>query len=670
MLTRLTTLGLTYMPIPEQGPYQKLVKGCHFPFLERDDSLSTFSANPDKGRSHVIIQSDNLAAMMAYNAVFNTVTSNGSNGAQNVDVIYIDPPYNTGAKAGQGVFRYNDSIVSAEDKNYHSAWLNFMEKRLVEFRRSLTETGVIIVAVGDDEESHLRLLLDAVFGRKNFISRVNWGGRIKNDSRFVSNTSDYMFIYAKSREALVNANVKWRTIRPAASELLALAHEVWSSEAVQSFSGTPHERAAFAGVLLSAARKSQFDKDHEVNGGGLAGYKHFDVDGELYQAGPLDAPSGVGNPSRYYEVLHPATGQPCAIPSRGWPTRDTLQKWIDEGQVVFGVDHTTVPRRRLLLRTQEVIVMRDEFSWERDIATKELAALIGRGSDGKPVFNNPKDRTILAQWIDYVTPQFRKDEALAGGAPIRILDGFAGSGTTLHAVMDLNKADGVPRDCILITNNEDMGVDDQNSKTGVARDVTAPRIRAAITGEWEKGGAEGYDDSMFFYRLLFTDGEDTGALAEISRTGDEMLDDMENILQFEAYFDGLASLETGAHVPVEIEVEGIEQDHYSVFTDTVRSRAVIVWKSSEWAMDDPEVLERMAAAVQDAIPTATTRHIYAPGRKASEFDVPDGWEARAFPLDYIRNLVHTVEKYEEEYAAMADFFGMNDDTLGGAEEEN
>ncbi len=659
MLTRLTTLGMTYMPIPERGPYQKLVKGCHFPFLERDDALSTFSANPEKGNSHVIIQSDNLAAMMAYNAVFNTVTSDGSDGAQNVDVIYIDPPYNTGAKAGNGAFRYNDRIISAEDKVYHSAWLNFMRSRLVEYKRALAQTGVIIVAIGPDEADHLGLLLDDVFGREQRVGRVTWAGRTKAIAGRLSLSSDFMYIYTKNRASLDALGVKWNAPRPGVDEFIAKAQEFFD-QTQDAESATEMLRAWFSKLPPTHIIKK--------NAKGYRPYLNVAPGGRAYTPAPIEAPGGGGG---RYTVLHPVTNLPVTVPALGWSiSEEKMKNWMAAGKVVFGKDEKKVPRQAIFLDTTREGVLPDFFEEDRQAATKELLSILGRDDDGKPLFNNPKDRFVIAKWVDYVTPEFRKEEALAGGAPIRVLDGFAGSGTTMHAVMDLNKADGVPRECILITNNEDLGMDDQNSETGVARSVTAPRIRAAITGEWDKGETEGYNDSMFFYRLLFTDGEDTDMLAEISRTGDAMLDDMENILQFEGLFDGLASLETGAHVPVALSIGGIESEHYSVFTDTSRTKAVIVWKSSEWAMDEPEILERVAKAVQAEVPTAVMRHIYAPGRKASEFDVPAGWEVRAFPLDYIRNLMHTVGKYEDEYAAMADFFGIEDDALGSAEKEN
>lgn len=659
MLTRLTTLGLTYMPIPEQGPYQKLVKGCFFPFLERDDALSVPSKNPGKGRNHVIIQSDNLAAMMAYNSIFNTVTANGNDGAQNVDVIYIDPPYNTGAKAGDGIFRYNDRIISAEDPVYHSAWLNFMEKRLIELRRSLAPTGVIITSIGPDEADHLGLLLDDVFKRDNRVGRVTWTGRLKSISKRLSQSSDFMYVYTKDKAALDALDVSWVSRKPGVDVFLARAEKLFheSGDAAQASKAL---KKWFAGLPDTHILKGKNRKSYEP-------YLNVDDRGRAYRKAPIEAPGGGG---KRYEVLHPTTGLPVAIPALGWSiNEDKMRDWIAQGKVGFGLDERTIPTQLMYLENVSETVLADAFEHDRQSATKELLGILGRGEGGKGKFNNPKDREVLAKWIDYVTPAFRKEEARNGGRPIRVLDAFAGSGTTMHAVMDLNKADGVPRDCILITNNEDQGIDDQNTETGVARDVTAPRIRAAITGEWDKGGDEGYDDSMTYYRLLFTDGEESEHMAEISRSGDQMLDDMENVLQFEAYFDGLAALETGAHIPVSLDIDGIGSDHYAVMTDTKQSKAVIVWKSSEWAMDEPEVLELAAEAVSRVLPDASERFIYAPGRKLSDFDVPSGWDARMFPLDYIQNLVHTVEKYEDDYALMADFFGLNDDAEG-VEEEN
>jgi adenine-specific DNA-methyltransferase len=142
-----------------------------------------------------------------------------------VDCIYIDPPYNTGNEG----WIYNDRYVAADDHYKHSKWLAFMERRLLLARDLLKSTGVIIVAIGDEEHHRLRMLMDQVFGVENFISDVVWQGGRKNDSRYVSNGADYMLIYAASEAELQARGVRWRETKPGVVEALNAAKEIWSS---------------------------------------------------------------------------------------------------------------------------------------------------------------------------------------------------------------------------------------------------------------------------------------------------------------------------------------------------------------------------------------------------------------------------------------------------------
>lgn len=114
----------------------------------------------DDAPNHVLIEGDNLAALTAL-----SYTHEGK-----IDVIYIDPPYNTGNKD----FVYNDSYVDAEDSYRHSKWLSFMDKRLRIAKRLLSDKGVIFISIDDNEQANLKLLCDEVFGESNFVSDISW----------------------------------------------------------------------------------------------------------------------------------------------------------------------------------------------------------------------------------------------------------------------------------------------------------------------------------------------------------------------------------------------------------------------------------------------------------------------------------------------------------------
>ena len=110
-----------------------------------------------------------------------------------VDCIYIDPPYNTGNEG----WIYNDKYVAGDDHYKHSKWLAFMERRLLLAKELLKPTGVIIMAIGDEEHHRLRMLADDIFDPESFLANVTWQGSGKNDARFTAGGQDYMLIYAK-----------------------------------------------------------------------------------------------------------------------------------------------------------------------------------------------------------------------------------------------------------------------------------------------------------------------------------------------------------------------------------------------------------------------------------------------------------------------------------------
>ena len=129
------------------------------PVLVEDKELALTDGGKD-APNHILIEGDNLEALTTL-----SYTHEGK-----VDVIYIDPPYNTGNKD----FVYNDSFVDSEDSYRHSKWLSFMSKRLRIAKRLLSDRGVIFISIDDNEQANLKLLCDEVFGGGNFIAQVIW----------------------------------------------------------------------------------------------------------------------------------------------------------------------------------------------------------------------------------------------------------------------------------------------------------------------------------------------------------------------------------------------------------------------------------------------------------------------------------------------------------------
>lgn len=410
--------------------------------LQRDDADRPW---------HALINAENYHALLALQ-----FTHAGS-----IDTIYIDPPYNT----GNDDWIYADRHVNPEDGFRHSKWLSFMERRLDLARRLLKPTGVIIVAIGDDEHHRLRMLLDQVFGEQNFIANSAWQGNTKNDARFVGGGMDYMLIYAKDAAALVAADVKWRVPKEGVDEVIEQGHLAWEA--------SEHDSVKASRLLAGwwAKNKARFDP-------GLGDNVKVDIDGTVIRISPLDWPGG-GGPR--YDVIHPVTGQPVAIPKNGWRIVDPakMQAEIGAGRVLFGPDHTSGIRRKTPLLEMTERSVSPSFQKDRRAAARYLEGVLG---DKR--FPFPKDHHVLMRWIGMVTP--------ANGT---VLDFFGGSGSTLEAVLRLNAVDGGRRQCILVTNNEvgskterDMrkrGLRDGDAEwesAGVCEYVTKPRMRTILTG--------------------------------------------------------------------------------------------------------------------------------------------------------------------------------------------
>lgn len=159
------------------------------PVLVEDKSRFIDSADPN-APNHILIEGDNLPALT-------TLTYTHK---EKIDVIYIDPPYNTGNKD----FIYNDRFVGTDDDYRHSKWLSFMSKRLRIAKTLLSDKGVIFISIDDNEQAQLKMLCDEIFGAGNFICnfiRTNKSGS-GHDSREISIEYDYVLFYAKDRVKL------------------------------------------------------------------------------------------------------------------------------------------------------------------------------------------------------------------------------------------------------------------------------------------------------------------------------------------------------------------------------------------------------------------------------------------------------------------------------------
>jgi len=354
-----------------------------------------------------------------------------------VKLIYIDPPYNTQSDA----FIYRDDFsakqsevlaqlgYSTDNIDYikniygartHSGWLSFMYPRLLLAKDLLRDDGVIFISIDDNEQAQLKLLCDEVFGQENFVSTMVWAAGRKNDSRLISVSHEFILCYAGNKAHLIAENIEWLQLKKGLTEIYA-QHEKLKRSHVKDYSAMTVELKSW----YSALADGHPAKAHKH-------YRNIDKRG-VYFAADISWPGG-GGPK--YEVIHPVTKEPVKIPARGWTTPDPakMQAWIDDDRVHFGEDETTVPCLKAYLNDQEYQAPYSVFYQDGRAATKRLRTLMGANC-----FDFPKDETVLQELI-----------ALTTSKSDIVIDFFAGSGTTAHAVMKQNAEDGGNRQFILV----------------------------------------------------------------------------------------------------------------------------------------------------------------------------------------------------------------------------
>ena len=446
---------------------------------------------------HVVINGENFHALQALKMTHR----------KKVDLIYIDPPYNTGNKG----WIYNDHYVAEKDVFKHSKWLSFIERRLRLALDLLKDTGVIFVAIGDDEQHRLRMLMDQVFKPQNFISNIVWQGGRKNDSRHVSNGADYMLVYAKDlatwtvkeykvkdapnvnelvADQIPENGARWREARPGQEEMMAAGVRCWAESGHDPETATKLMKDWIKNLPAGhpAKRNNRFYE--------------FEPDGRVFRKRDLSWPGGGGD---RFDVLHPKTGLPVRVPGSGWRySEEGMAELIADNRILFGPDHTHYVNQKLYLDEANTMAAESVFFQKRTSAGKRLKGVLG---DNR--FPNPKDHTVIQRWI-----------ALAAPNDAVILDFFGGSGTTTEAVIRQNAEDGGTRQCLLVTNNEVSAKnatalekaghrpgDSQWEAKGVFSYVAHPRLTTVVTGARPDGSrySDGLPANVEFFDLIYLD---------------------------------------------------------------------------------------------------------------------------------------------------------------------
>jgi adenine-specific DNA-methyltransferase len=373
-----------------------------------------------------------------------------------VKVIYIDPPYNTGndfiypdnySESLDTYLRYTGQVDSEgrkysanteTDGRFHSKWLNMMYPRLHLARNLLRQDGVIFVSIDDAEADNLRKLCNEIFGEENFVAQMVWEGAFKNDARQIGVNHEYIIVYARSRASLP---AEWSIAKDAVDPVLA---EV--ARLKKEFKDN-YEAA-------STALAAWFQNNKATPSFAHRRFRYIDQYGAYKEDDPT-APGG-----RRFDLINPKTGKIIPLrPNRGWSfDQKRFEELVEAGRITF-VTEDSIMVRRYLHETDRMTPQSVLYQPARS-ASERLSRLMGA-----MVFDFPKDETVIRQLIE-----------MASAPDSLILDFFAGSGTTGHAVLDLNRQDGGTRKFILVQLPEPTAHKDFQT----IADITKERVRRVI----------------------------------------------------------------------------------------------------------------------------------------------------------------------------------------------
>ena len=404
--------------------------------FETDDSDSSTPEASPSGRlggapNHILIEGDNLHALTAL-----TFTHENK-----IDVIYIDPPYNTGNKD----FKYNDAFVDKEDSYRHSKWLSFMHKRLQIAKRLLSDKGVIFISIDDNEVNQLKLLCDEIFSQNNFLSEfiIQSNPRGSQASKYFAVEHEYLLCFSKVKDPIVDFG-------------LLKGEDSWKE------------------------------------------YPLLDQNNKRYRLLGLRQRGGEWKreqrPNMYYPIyINPLNGEVNEIENNIFSI-ETLPKRPtgEESRWTWGPDKFLIDKSKLIGKKVNRKgepdfwdIFRIDYLEKNDGENKKTKTKSiwneteinyqNGGNEVKDIlgpdkFSFPKPLFLLKKIIGICSYS----------SSLIIVDFFAGSGTTLHATLELNNEDGGNRQCILVTNNEN----------NICEEVTYERNKRVIQGYTNAKGVQ------------------------------------------------------------------------------------------------------------------------------------------------------------------------------------
>ena len=351
------------------------------------------------------------------------------------DSVFIDPPYNTGNDFvyeddfKDPLARYKEVTQQTTKSNpetmgrYHTNWLNMMYPRLRLAANLLRDDGVIFISIDDNEVDNLKKLCNEVFGEENFVGNIIWKNATDNNPTQIAIEHEYILCYAKQKS---EAEAVWKTKVSAVKDILIEIGEKLIAE--------------YDDKALLQSAYSEWLKKNKSFLWPLDRYKYID------KGGVYTGSQSVHNPGREgyrYDIIHPKTGKPCVQPLLGYRfPKDTMQALIADGKILFGSDEKKIVELKVYAKDYEE-KLSSIFELDGRIGAYDLKTFFGE----KPIFSNPKPVQLIQRLLSFITT----DDDI-------VLDFFAGSGTTAHAVMALNSIDGKSRKMMSVQLPENLDI--------------------------------------------------------------------------------------------------------------------------------------------------------------------------------------------------------------------
>ena len=460
-----TQYGLRWMDVPEA--FETEAENA-IPTLEEVPGKAI--SNDDGKPTHILIEGDNFHALTCLN-----YTHKGQ-----IDVIYIDPPYNTGSDG----FVYKDkrvldkfpdgTTVPTDHPLRHSYWLSFMHKRLELAKNLLSDRGVIFISIDDNEQANLKLLCDQVFGQRNFLNQFIWinkpeGRQIQGAG--AAGTHEYILSYARDINNLSEYTLSLSLLK----KIMPGFYKDNSTNVKYDAKGayiTTHELYNGNSKFNEETRPTLvFDIYYRENDGNIL----------------IEPVSEEYLHNDYYKISpHPNSDGKHKYHAYRWSKEKILNEKDDLEFVKSGNTYKIYSKRRDF----DTTIVRDIIT---DISTsngsRDLERLEIKG------FSYPKSVDLISLLINMATIKSSEDTDRENTLDATILDFFGGSGTTMHATMQLNEEDGGHRQCILVQQNEN----------NICEAVTYERNKRVMQGYTNAKGeaVAGLGNSMKYYRTAF-----------------------------------------------------------------------------------------------------------------------------------------------------------------------